>query len=106
MKRILVAAAAVAAAIAVAPPAQADEDFYLAELRENTRAATTDADAIKLGKVACHAMRYGLDNGLSMGKARAVADDAVAQAYYSLGYEVFDINDVYRLTEAAEHQLC
>jgi len=105
MTRILAVAAALAAAIAFAPAALADESMYLQEVREKVTTPLTAAQAVSLGNTACAAMRAAIDRGTSFGQARHEADQAVGEAQQQMGLSM-SLPDGMFLVEAAEHQLC
>lgn len=104
-KFLLVLLASVGVAISAPPPAFADENMYLTEVRKKVKASLTDAQAFRLGQVACEAIRDGVDSGLSFGSARANADRAVGRAQNQMGLSL-SMPDGMFLVEAAEHQLC
>jgi hypothetical protein len=66
---------------------------------------TTNAQAVKLGNVACAAIRDGINSGLSMGKARSQADQAVGYASQSLGVGLSEADGM-NLVDIADQQLC
>lgn len=78
---------------------------FLLDLRAKVRAPLTDAQAIHLGNVACDALRAGVQNGLSFGKARHEADNAVGWAQRDLGLSL-TLADGMNLVGTAEDQLC
>ena len=94
-----------AAAIFTAPHSVATVDFFLKEVRAKVDAPLTDAQAIQLGNVACTALRAGVAKGLTFGKARHEADQAVGYASQQLGLGL-SMPDGMFLVEAAEGQLC
>ncbi|PRC49419.1 hypothetical protein C6A85_74810 [Mycobacterium sp. ITM-2017-0098] len=94
-----------AAAILAAPAAQASVEFYLAEVRDKVSTPLIDAEAIQLGNVACEALRVGVEKGLTFGKARHEADQAVGYTSRQLGLELTMADGMF-LVEAAEDQLC
>lgn len=93
------------AVVATAPQAVASVEFYLQEVRAKVDAPLTDAQAIELGNVACSALRAGLESGLTFGKSRHQADQAVGYASQRLGLSL-SMPDGMFLVEAAEDQLC
>jgi hypothetical protein len=92
---------AVLSALIAAPVAGATVDLYLDEVRANVDAPLTDAEALQLGNVACDAMRAGLAEGLTFGKARHQADQAVGYAQSQLGLNLSMADGMF-LVEAAE----
>ncbi len=104
-----VVAVAVSAASAVvpgaAPAAHADQEHYLSEVQSKVQAPLTNAQALKLGNVACAAIRDGINSGLSMGKARSQADQAVGYASQNLGVGLSEADGM-NLVDIAENQLC
>jgi hypothetical protein len=91
--------------VAGAPAASADEGMFLDEVHQKVDYPLTDAQAFSLGHTACDAIRDGINSGLSLGKSRAKADQAVGWAQNGMGLSM-DLADGMFLTEAAEHQLC
>ena len=89
--------------------ADASDDLYLDEVQAKVHAPLTDAEALQLGNVACDAMRAGVAEGLTFGKARHKADQAVGYAAQELGIDGgmgLSLADGMFLVEAAENQLC
>lgn len=105
--RIMLALIAGIAALLLfaAPAAHADQQHYLSEVQSKVRAPLTDAQALKLGNAACAAIRDGINSGLSMGKARSQADQAVGYASQSLGVGLTEADGM-NLVNIAEQQLC
>lgn len=94
-----------AAAVVTAPHSVATEGIYLEEVRAKVTAPVTDTQAIQLGNIACAALRAGVEKGLTFGKARHEADQAVGYASQQLGLGL-SMPDGMFLVEAAEGQLC
>lgn len=94
-----------ATALLIAPTAAASAELYLQEVRAKVEAPLTDAEAIELGNVACGALSAGVQSGLTFGKARYQADQAVGYASQRLGVGL-SMPDGMFLVEAAEDQLC
>jgi hypothetical protein len=103
----VIAALAMAAAplLFAAPAAHADQQHYLGEVQSKVQAPLTNAQALKLGNVACAAIRDGINSGLSMGKARSQADQAVGYASQSLGVGLSEADGM-NLVDIADQQLC
>lgn len=94
-----------ATSLLIAPTAAASVELYLQEVRAKVDAPLTDAEAIELGNVACGALNSGVQSGLTFGKARHHADQAVGYASQSLGIGL-SMPDGMFLVEVAEDQLC
>lgn len=105
--QLIVAAVATGATLAIttAGASSADDVHYLEEVYAKVRAPMTDAQAFRLGRVACDAIRDGVNAGLSFGSARAQADKAVGWAQRDMGQSLSMADGMF-LVEAAEHQLC
>ncbi|MCV7366655.1 hypothetical protein [Mycolicibacterium duvalii] len=91
--------------VMAAPMATASPEFFLEEVREKVQTPITDGQALRLGDVACRALRAGVEKGLTFGQARNEADNAVGSASQQLGLGL-TLADGMFLVEAAEHQLC
>lgn len=102
---MLIVASLGAIAFIPAPLANANAEFYLEEVRAKVDIPLTDDQAIQLGNVACAALRAGVEKGLTFGKARNEADQAVGYASQQLGLGL-SMPDGMFLVEAAEGQLC
>ena len=68
-------AVAVTFTLAGAPIACADESMYLNQVANTLSVYLTPSQALKLGNVACKAVHSATANGMTLGKARAAADD-------------------------------
>ena len=99
------AALLVTGLLSTAPAAEADQNMYLNEIDQRIDTPLSIEQALQLGQVACNAIRQGINAGLSMGKARAQADEAVGQAQNSMGIGLNMAEGMF-LVEAAEDQLC
>lgn len=100
-------AAALASAMVLAVPAHADTNAYLALIRTNTNLPITDAQALQAGQLVCTTMAAGISSGLSFGRARSNADQAVANLLGGpFGVVVPGIPNVTAVVSAAEDQLC
>jgi hypothetical protein len=99
------AACLTVAAFIGTPHAHATTEAYLDEVRATVRYPLTDQQALRLGNIACQAMRAGIEQGLAFGKARHQADQAVGYAQRQLGLSL-TMADGMLLVQAAEHQLC
>jgi hypothetical protein len=102
---VVAVAAGLTVAITTAGTSSADGVHYLEEVHAKVRAPMTDAQAIGLGRVACDAIRDGVNTGLSFGSARAQADKAVGWAQRDMGLSMSMADGMF-LVEAAEDQLC
>ncbi len=87
------------------PYAMASEEFFLHEVRQRVRVPLTDGQALRLGYVACDALMAGVRSGLTLGKARHRADNAVGRVSHELGLGL-SLADGMHLVGAAEDQLC
>lgn len=101
----VVGIALAASIVGLVPVSSADTDLFLEEVRTKVKAPLTDTQALELGHVACNAMREGISQGLSFGKARSKADSAVGFAQRDLGLDLTMADGMF-LVEAAENQLC
>ena len=94
-------------AMLIAPTAQADENQYLNQVATSTatnRKLTRD-QALALGNTACQAVRSAVANGMTLGKARAQADQAVGYASQKMGLDLGQADGML-LVDAAVAQLC
>lgn len=106
---VAVAVAALVGAIGAAPIAHADESMYLSQIRQPNKLFTslTNDQLLRLGYVACNAIRVNMANGMSMASARNQADQAVASsATGQMGLSSIDRASAMHITEEAEHNLC
>lgn len=95
--------------LGAAPLAIADESTYLNQMRQQRKLHVdlTNSQLLRLGYVACEALRAGVSSGMSLGKARAQADRAVAAtATGRLGLSYIDRASVMHITQDAEDYLC
>jgi len=98
-------AVAVTFTLAGAPIACADENMYLNQVANTLSVSLTPSQALKLGNVACKAVHSATANGMTLGKARAAADDAVGWAQNDMGLGL-SMADGMHLVDAAVDQLC
>ncbi len=98
-------AVAVTFTLAGAPIACADESMYLNQVANTLSVYLTPSQALKLGNVACKAVHSATANGMTLGKARAAADDAVGWAQSDMGLGL-SMADGMHLVDAAVDQLC
>ncbi|ADT99858.1 DUF732 domain-containing protein [Mycolicibacterium gilvum] len=105
IKMLMTILAGAGVALWTAGVATADDYMFLDEVRQKVGAPISAEHALKLGHVACDAIRDGVNSGLSFGSARAKADEAVGWAQQDMGLSM-SMPDGMFLVEAAEHQLC
>jgi len=104
-KIFLTTSVAALTAIFIAPAASADENQYLAQVANNLSVALTASQALSLGNTACQSVRSAVANGMTLGKARAQADQAVGYAQQKMGLGLSEA-DGSHLVDAAVDQLC
>ena len=105
VRMLMTVLAGVGLALGTAGVATADDYMFLDEVRQKVSAPISAEQALKLGHVACDAIRDGVNSGLSFGSARAKADEAVGWAQQNMSLSL-SMPDGMFLVEAAEHQLC
>lgn len=94
------------AAVLIAPAAWADENQYLTQVaNSHLSVVLTPSEAISLGNSACQTVRSAVANGMSLGTARAEADQAVGYAQQKMGLGLNEA-DGSHLVDAAVDQLC
>ncbi|OMC32017.1 hypothetical protein A5739_11400 [Mycobacterium colombiense] len=105
IKIFLITPVAALTAVLAAPLAWADENQYLAQVANNLSVVLTPSQALSLGNSACQAVRSAVSNGMTLGKARAQADQAVGYAQQKMGLGLSEA-DGSHLVDAAVDQLC
>ncbi|MDN4521567.1 DUF732 domain-containing protein [Mycolicibacterium austroafricanum] len=105
VKMLITVLAGAGVALGTAGEATADDYMFLDEVRQKVGAPISAEQAFRLGHVACDAIRDGVNSGLSLGSARAKADEAVGRAQQDMGLSLLMPDGMF-LVEAAEHQLC
>ena len=104
-KIFLTAVAVALTAMPIAPAAQADENQYLNQVANKLSVVLTRNQALALGNTACQAVRSALGDGMTLGKARAQADQAVRYASQNMGLFLPEAQGML-LVDAAVDQLC
>lgn len=69
----------------IAPAARADENQYLNQVADAVSVVLTRSQALDLGNTACQTVHSSVANGMTLGKARAQADQAVGCAQQNMG---------------------
>ncbi|CAN5563930.1 hypothetical protein BH10ACT9_BH10ACT9_37000 [soil metagenome] len=93
MLKLLIVPAAIAAALACAPPAQAGEQEYLADLEQNASITGSDA-ALTMGYQICTDLSHG------------VPEATTVQAIFQETPEDFTVEDAQFIYDAAVIYLC
>ncbi|MBB3606612.1 hypothetical protein FHT40_006303 [Mycolicibacterium sp. BK556] len=103
---IAVCALALAPALMLTSPvAKADEVQYLNQVASKVSVVVEPSQALSLGNTVCQTVRSAMANGMSLGKARAQADQAVGWAQQKMGLGLSEADGMF-LTDAAVDQLC
>jgi len=102
---LLIGVAAIVATMLTAPDSRADENQYLAQIADALNGKLTSSQAVTLGDTACQAVRSAMANGMTLGKARSQADEAVGYAQQDMGLNL-TMADGMHLVDAAVDQLC
>ena len=106
-KIFLTAVAVALTAMLIAPAAQADENQHLNQVATSTatNGKLTRNQALALGNTACQAVRSAVANGMTLGQARAQADQAVDYTSQNMGLFLGEADGMF-LVDAAVAQLC
>lgn len=88
-----------------APAAHADEVQYLDQVANKVSVVVKPSQALSLGNTVCQTVRSAMANGMSLGKARAQADQAVGWAQQEMGLGLSEADGMF-LVDAAVDQLC
>jgi len=108
MQRIgasFIAFAMAASALLSTPAARADENMFLNQVADTLSVSLKPSQALSLGNTACKAVRSAMASGMTLGAARAQADETVGYAQQDMGLSL-SMADGMQLVDAAVDQLC